>query len=32
MSNSRFEGVQEANVVEHVDGLVLDNVYSDFGS
>jgi polygalacturonase len=29
ISNSRFEGVKEADVVEHVDGLVLDNVYTD---
>jgi len=29
VSNSRFEGVKEADVVEHVEGLVLDNVYSD---
>jgi hypothetical protein len=32
ISNSRFEGVKEADVVEHVEGLVLDNVYTDFGS
>ena len=32
VSNSRFEGVKEADVVEHVEGLVLDNVYSDFNS
>jgi polygalacturonase len=32
ISNSRFEGVKEADVVEHVEGLVLDNVYSDFAS
>jgi polygalacturonase len=29
VSNCRFEGVKEADVVEHVEGLVLDNVYSD---
>jgi len=32
ISNSRFEGVKEADVVENVEGLVLDNVYSDLGS
>lgn len=32
ISDCRFEGVTEANVVEHVEGLVLENVYSDFGS
>jgi len=32
ISNCRFERVMEADVVEHVEGLVLDNVYSDFGS
>lgn len=32
VSNSRFEGVKEADVVEHVEGLVLDNVSSDFGA
>ena len=32
VSNSRFEGVETADVVEHVEGLVLDNVYSDFDS
>jgi polygalacturonase len=32
ISNSRFEGVKEADVVEHVDGLVLDNVDTDLGS
>jgi hypothetical protein len=32
ISNCRFEGVKEADVVEHVEGLVLDDVYSDFDS
>jgi polygalacturonase len=32
VSDCRFEGVTQANVVEHVEGLVLENVYSDFGS
>jgi len=32
ISNSRFESVEEADVVEHVEGLVLDNVYSDYSS
>lgn len=32
ISNSRFEGVQEADVVEHVEGLILDNVYTDIAS
>jgi polygalacturonase len=29
ISNCRFEGVKEADRVEHVDNLVLDNVYTD---
>ncbi len=32
VANCRFEGVQEADLVEHVEGLVLDNVYSDYGT
>ena len=32
ISNSRFEGVKEADVIEHVEGLFLENVYSDLGS
>ena len=32
ISNSRFEGVKKADLIEHVDNLVLDNVYSDFGT
>jgi len=32
VSNSRFKGVKKADVVEHVEDLVLDNVYSDFQS
>lgn len=32
ISNSRFSGVTEADVVEHVEDLVLENVYSDFNS
>ena len=31
ITDCRFEGVREADLVEHVDNLVLDNVYSDFG-
>jgi polygalacturonase len=30
ISNCSFKGVKKADVVEHVDNLVLDNVYSDF--
>lgn len=30
LSNVRFEGVQVADVVEHVEGLVLENVTTDF--
>ena len=32
ISNSRFSGVTEADVVEHVEDLVLENVHSDFNS
>lgn len=32
ISNCRFKGVKEADLVEHVENLVLDNVYSDFGT
>ena len=32
ISDCRFEGVEEADVVEHAEGLVMDNVYSDFTS
>ncbi|MCP4044943.1 MAG: glycoside hydrolase family 28 protein, partial [Gammaproteobacteria bacterium] len=31
ISNCRFKGVKKADLIEHVDNLVLDNVYSDFG-
>ena len=30
VEDCRFEGVQKANFVEHVENLVLENVYSDF--
>jgi polygalacturonase len=32
LTNCRFENVQKADVVEHVENLVLDDVYSDFGT
>ena len=30
ISDCRFEGVKKADVIEHVENLVLENVYSDF--
>jgi polygalacturonase len=32
ISDCRFKGVEEADLVEHVENLVLDNVYSDIGA
>ena len=31
IADCRFEGVKEADLIEHVEDLVLENVYSDFG-
>ena len=31
ISNCRFNGVVKADLIEHVENLVLDNVHSDFG-
>jgi polygalacturonase len=30
ITDCRFEGVQKADLIEHVENLVLENVYTDF--